>query len=46
MAEALNVSKATAMRAMKRLQEHGFIVEMKRGAFMRDIFASEWALCY
>jgi HTH domain len=33
MAEALNVSKMTALRAFHRLQECGFIVEMKRGAF-------------
>jgi hypothetical protein len=45
MAEALNVSKATAMRAMKRLQVHGFIVEMKRGAFsLKMRHATEWRL--
>lgn len=45
MSEALNVGKATAMRAMKRLQEHGFIVEMKRGAFSLKLrHATEWRL--
>jgi hypothetical protein len=45
MAEALNVSKATAMRAMHRLQEQGFIVEMKRGAFSVKLrHATEWRL--
>jgi hypothetical protein len=45
MAEALNVSRATAWRAMRRLQAHGFIVEMKRGAFsLKERHASEWRL--
>jgi hypothetical protein len=45
MAEALNVSKATAMRALRRLQEHGFLVEMKRGAFSLKLRnATEWRL--
>ena len=33
MAVKLNVSKATAQRALHKLQERGFIVEMKKGAF-------------
>jgi DNA-binding transcriptional MocR family regulator len=45
MADALNISKATAYRAMGRLQERGFIVEMKRGAFsLKQRHASEWRL--
>jgi DNA-binding transcriptional MocR family regulator len=45
LADALNVGKATAMRATKRLQEHGFIVEMKRGAFSLKLrHATEWRL--
>jgi DNA-binding transcriptional MocR family regulator len=45
MADALNVSKATAMRAMQRLQGHGFIVLMKRGSFDFKLrHASEWRL--
>ena len=33
MGEKLDVSKATAMRAMNRLQDRGFIVKTKAGAF-------------
>lgn len=45
MAEALKVSKMTAQRAMKRLQDHGFIVEEKHGAFSVKLrHASEWRL--
>jgi DNA-binding transcriptional MocR family regulator len=45
MAKALNVSKATAMRALKELQERGFIVETKRGAFSLKVrHATEWLL--
>ena len=45
MAEALNVSKMTAQRALHMLQERGFIVEMKKGAFSYKLrHASEWRL--
>jgi hypothetical protein len=45
MAKALNVSKATAGRALKELQDKGFIVLMKRGAFsVKNRMASEWRL--
>jgi DNA-binding GntR family transcriptional regulator len=45
MAEALNVGKMTAARALRSLQEHGFIVEAKRGAFSLKLrHASEWRL--
>jgi hypothetical protein len=45
MAGALNVSKATAMRALQRLQDHGFIVMMKKGSFNLKLrHASEWRL--
>jgi DNA-binding transcriptional regulator YhcF (GntR family) len=45
MAEALGTSKATALRALNRLQDHGFIVLMKKGAFSRKVrHASEWRL--
>jgi hypothetical protein len=45
MAEALNTSKMTAQRAFKVLQERGFIVEMKRGAFsLKERHATEWRL--
>jgi hypothetical protein len=45
MAQALHVSKATAMRALLRLQETGFIVLMKRGAFHVKVrHATEWRL--
>lgn len=45
MAEVLNVSKMTARRALRRLQEHGFIVETKRGAFKLKLrHATEWRL--
>lgn len=45
MAEALNVGKMTAARALRSLQEHGFIVETKRGAFSLKLrHASEWRL--
>ena len=44
-AEALNIGKATALRALDRLQEHGFIVQMKRGAFNFKVrHATEWRL--
>ena len=45
MAEALGVGKATAMRAVQRLQERGFVVQTKRGAFsMKVRHATEWRL--
>lgn len=45
MAEALHVSKATAMRALARLEEHGFIAEEKQGAFnIKHRHATEWRL--
>lgn len=45
MADNLNVSKATAMRALARLQDHGFVVMAKKGAFRALIrVASEWRL--
>lgn len=45
MAAALNASKATARRALLRLQAHGFVVEMKRGAFsLKARHSSEWRL--
>lgn len=45
MAEALGTSKATAMRALARLQEHGFAVLTKQGAFsVKQQIASEWRL--
>jgi len=44
-AESLHVSKSTALRALRRLQDHGFIILMKRGAFsMKVRHASEWRL--
>ena len=45
MAEALNNSKMTARRALQFLQECGFIVEMKRGAFSLKLrHATKWGL--
>ena len=45
MAEALGTSKATALRALDRLQDHGFVVVMKKGAFnMKQRHATEWRL--
>jgi hypothetical protein len=45
MAEALNVSKTTAQRALGKLRERGFIVETKHGAFSLKLrHASEWRL--
>jgi hypothetical protein len=44
-AESLSVSPQTAMRALKRLQERGFITRVTKGAFSRKIrHASEWCL--
>jgi hypothetical protein len=45
MAKALNVSKMTAQRAFLMLQDRGFIVETKRGAFsLKERHATEWRL--
>src|SRR5436190_484681 len=45
MAKALNVSVATASRAFAQLQDHGFIVLTKRGAFsLKQRHATEWRL--
>jgi hypothetical protein len=45
MAEALGCSKATAMRAMERLQNRGFLVMTKQGAFSVKVrSATEWRL--
>lgn len=44
-ADALNSSKATALRALRRLQEHGFIVEVTKGAFSQKVrHSTEWQL--
>jgi DNA-binding transcriptional regulator YhcF (GntR family) len=45
MAEALHVSKMTAARALRLLQDRGFVVETKRGAFsVKERHATEWRL--
>jgi DNA-binding transcriptional regulator YhcF (GntR family) len=45
LAEKLGVSKATAMRALKKLQNRGFVVLSKQGAFsMKVRHATEWRL--
>ena len=45
MAQALNCSKATAMRALERLRDHGFVVMTKKGAFRALLrIATEWRL--
>lgn len=45
MSIALNVGKATAWRAMRRLEEVGFIVQMKLGSFnLKKKNATEWRL--
>jgi predicted transcriptional regulator len=44
-AKALHVSKATAMRTLDLLQDRGFIVLIKMGAFSTKVrHASEWRL--
>jgi len=44
-AAKLHCSKQTAMRALDRLQDHGFIVRMKRGNFNFKLrHAAEWRL--
>ena len=45
LAEALHVSRATAARALRSLEEHGFIVTTQRGAFNCKVrHASEYRL--
>lgn len=45
MGEALKVSRATARRTFASLVDHGFIVEMKKGAFTQKVrHSSEWRL--
>lgn len=45
LAQGLHISKATAMRALDRLQDHGFIALTKQGAFsMKVRHATEWRL--
>lgn len=45
MAQALKCAKTTAMRALNRLQDHGFVVMVKKGAFRARLrVASEWRL--
>ena len=45
MQEALGTSKATAHRALKRLEEHGFVVLVEKGAFnMKHRHATTWRL--
>src|ERR1700759_5476088 len=45
MAGALGASKATAKRGLGKLQDHGFIVLTKQGAFnMKQRHAAEWRL--
>ena len=45
MAEALNVGKQTALRALEKLQSHGFLILTRKGAFSQKIRnASEWRL--
>lgn len=43
--ESLHISKMTALRALQELQDHGFIVQAKRGAFsVKCRHATEWRL--
>lgn len=45
MAAALYVSRATAWRALRVLQDRGFVVQTKRGAFsLKARHATEWRL--
>lgn len=45
LAANLSCSKATASRALAGLEEHGFIVQMKKGAFNYKVrHSSEWRL--
>jgi hypothetical protein len=44
-AESLRIGKTTAARALERLQQRGFIVAMKKGAFSLKLrHATEWRL--
>ena len=44
-AASLRIGKTTAGKALEHLEERGFIVAMKRGAFSRKIrHATEWRL--
>jgi DNA-binding transcriptional MocR family regulator len=44
-AESLRIGKTTAGRAFERLQQRGFIVSMKKGAFSLKVrHATEWRL--
>lgn len=44
-ADELGISKQTAMRALDKLQDHGFVVMMKQGAFrLKHRHATEWRL--
>jgi DNA-binding transcriptional regulator YhcF (GntR family) len=44
-AEALNIGKSTAARAFESLEQHGFIVATKQGAFsLKKRHATEWRL--
>lgn len=45
MAAGLNVGRATAMRALRKLAEHGFIRETRKGAFSQKVrHSTEWRL--
>jgi hypothetical protein len=43
-AQAIHVSKTTALRAMAALQDRGFIVAVTKGRFDRLRHATEWQL--
>ncbi len=44
-AKSLRIGLATAARAIKELQDHGFIVAVTKGAFSRKVrHATEWRL--
>jgi hypothetical protein len=43
-AQAIHVSKDTAARALKSLQDHGFIVSITKGCFVRKRHATRWRL--
>lgn len=45
LAQGLHISKQTAMRALDRLQDHGFIVQTRIGSFNTKVrHATEWCL--
>jgi len=45
LADELTISKQTAMRALDKLQDHGFIIMVKQGAFrLKHRHATEWRL--